>query len=97
MGLFNFARTSTATLNGNGNGSSSPAVIELALNEESITIDAAAAEGKTVAQLFSLFGSGLGDVERISRYVCAGRIVDGTSKPEPGMVYRGAVTSESKG
>lgn len=95
MGLFNFART--ATNNAAADTSAAPAFIELALNEESITIDAARAEGKTVAELFSLYGSDLGDVDRISRFVCAGRIVDGASKPEPGMVYRGAVASESKG
>lgn len=93
MGLFNFnfsSNTATATAN-------DTSVIELALNEEVVTISAAEAAGKTLDQLFRQFAQRLGDVERISRYVCAGQVVDANTQPKPGYVYRGAVSSESKG
>lgn len=94
MGLFNFSLNSAANSSSNGNA---PELIQLALNEEVVTVSATEAKGMTLEQLFSRFASALGDTSRISRYLCAGRIVDGTSTPEVGMVYRGAVSSESKG
>lgn len=89
MGLFNFARP-----NASGTDTS---VIQLALNEEIVTVPAEQAKGKTISELFTLFASQLGDTSRINRYVAAGRIVDATATPEPGTIYRGAVGSESKG
>jgi hypothetical protein len=93
MGLFNFnlGNSTTAT------SGSTPEIIQLALNEEIVTVTAAEAKGLTIEQLFNRFASALGDTARISRYICAGRIVEGTSTPEVGMIYRGAVSSESKG
>lgn len=92
MGLFNFNLGNSTTASG-----STPEIIQLALNEEIVTVTAAEAKGLTIEQLFTRFASALGDTSRISRYICAGRIVEGASTPEVGMVYRGAVSSESKG
>ena len=93
MGLFNFnLGNSNTTASG-----STPQVIQLALNEDVVNVTAAEAKGLTIQQLFDRFASKLGDTSRISRYICAGRIVEGTSTPEVGMIYRGAVSSESKG
>jgi len=55
------------------------------------------AEGKTIEELFSEYGSDLGDVKRITRYVSAGQIVSDDAAVVPGTIYRGAITSESKG
>ena len=98
MGFFNFSNKAAADNNADD---SSKLVkrqdVVIQLNDESITIAAADAEGKTVSELFNEFGDELGDVDRINRFVAAGRIVQSDTPVELGVVYRGAVTSESKG
>lgn len=96
MGFFNFNKTTTSAADNNGGDDTRKPII-LQLNEEQIEVSADDAEGKTVAQLFEEFGSDLGDVDRISRYVSAGQIVSEDSTVKLGTVYRGAITSETKG
>lgn len=97
MGFFNFNKTTTSAADNNGGEDTTRKPIILQLNEEQIEVSADDAEGKTVAELFEEFGSGLGDVERITRYVSAGQIVSEDSTAKLGTVYRGAITSETKG
>lgn len=89
MGLFNFTSIN--------NADSSEQSVVLAMNAEQVEVSAAEAVGKTIAQLFSEFASNLGDTSRINRYVDDGAVVDGSTVAAPGHLYRGAVTSESKG
>ena len=86
MGLFNFSAPSDNNQE-----------IQLIVNDETITVSAAEAEGLSVAELFRRFANSVCDVNRINRYVSLGRIIDGTAKAEPGVVYSGAIASESKG
>lgn len=99
MALFNFTFTNPTTTN--GTSTSNPAdhadKIELCLNEESILVPATEAQGLSIEALFRKFAQRLGDVERITRFQCAGQIVEPSDMPKPGLVYRGAVSSESKG
>jgi len=99
MGLFNFNKPAASQPADNGDNTSAdqklPVVIQL--NEETLTISAVDAEGKTVEELFEEYGGDLGDVDRINRFVAAGRIVDASAPVVLGTVYRGSVTSESKG
>lgn len=101
MALFNFNFNAPSKPADDNNSSSDetteklPVVIQL--NEDAMTISAEDAEGMTIADLFQQHGDDLGDVERINRYVAAGQIVDANSKVVLGTVYRGSVTSESKG
>lgn len=102
MGLFNFTFAPNLTAGSAGADStadttSTPQVIQLQLNEETVTVPMAEAQGKTIEQLFSSYSDELGDTSRISRFVAAGRIVDGTATPEAGVIYRGAISSEAKG
>lgn len=98
MGLFNFNFSPTITsTTATADTSNTPQVVELQLNEERVTVPMTEAEGKTIAQLFASYSGDLGDISRISRFVAAGRIVDADSTPEAGVVYRGAISSESKG
>ena len=90
MGLFNFSKPAA-------NNGSEGQDIELLINEETVTVPAAEAAGKTISQLFNQFAAGLCDVSRINRFVAEGRIVDGSAKAEAGTIYRGAIASESKG
>lgn len=87
MALFNFSRP----------GSSDGQDIQILVNDETVTVPAAEAEGLTVAELFSRFASSVCDVSRINRFVAQGRIVSGTSAVEAGTIYSGAIASESKG
>ena len=87
MGLFNFSAPSDNTAQ----------EIQLIVNDETVTVPAAEANGLTVAELFSRFASSVCDVARINRYVSLGRIIDGSAKAEAGVVYSGAIASESKG
>jgi len=96
MGFFNF-NTNTNTNNAAGDDAAARKPIILQLNEEQIEVSADDAEGKTVADLFSEYGSDLGDVDRITRYVSAGQIVSDDAAVVPGTIYRGAITSETKG
>jgi hypothetical protein len=98
MALFNFNRNNE-TNNAGKDSSTVPTKqpIVLQFNEDSITVSAADAEGKSIRDLFSEFGEDLGDVDRASRYVAAGRIVPGADLAVAGTVYRASVTSESKG
>lgn len=91
MGFFNFGNQSTATTSTEGK----PVILQL--NEEQITIDPSVAEGKSVSELFSQFADDLGDTDRITRFVAAGQIVNGDTVVTLGTVYRGAITSETKG
>lgn len=91
MGFFNFGNQSTATT------STERKPVILQLNEEQITIDPSVAEGKSVSELFSEFADDLGDTDRITRFVAAGQIVNGDTVVTLGTVYRGAITSETKG
>jgi hypothetical protein len=98
MGFFNFTNKTAA--DNNADDSSKLAKrqdVVIQLNDDSITIAAADAEGKTVSELFQEYGEDLGDVDRINRFVAAGRIVHADTPVELGVVYRGATTSESKG
>ena len=101
MALFNFkfnAPSQPADDNNSGSDETTeklPVVIQL--NEDAMTISAEDAEGMTIADLFQEHGNDLGDVDRINRFVAAGQIVDANSKVVLGTVYRGSVTSESKG
>jgi hypothetical protein len=101
MGLFNFTFspviTSTTSNEQSDTAPAAPQVIELQLNEERVTVPVAEAEGLSVAELFDKYSDDLGDTGRISRFVAAGRIVDADSTPQPGVIYRGAISSESKG
>lgn len=99
MGLFNFtfAPNLNTTSSTDSSSTPTPQVIQLQLNEETVTVPMAEAEGKTIEQLFSDYGDELGDTARISRFVAAGRIVDGNSSPEAGVIYRGSISSEAKG
>lgn len=104
MGLFNFTfaptitgTTAASTSAADATQPAAPQVIELVLNEESVTVPLAEAAGRTIEQLFGDYADELGDVDRVSRYVAAGRIVNGTDIPEAGVIYRGAIASESKG
>lgn len=89
MGLFSFSAPS----NNNNNAQD----IQLIVNDETVTVPAAEAAGLTVAQLFRQFADSICDTGRINRYISLGRIVDGTAKAEAGVVYSGAIASESKG
>jgi len=89
MALFNFSRPSS------NNGESQ--VIRLLINDESVEVSMAEAQGKTVSELFQQFAGSIADVSRINRYVAQGRIVAGSTPVEAGTVYSGAVASESKG
>jgi len=98
MGFFNFSSKPSADNTGDNTADDSQLKeVVIQLNDESITIAASDAAGKTVSDLFAEFGSDLGDVDRINRFVAAGRIVQADAPVELGVVYRGAVTSESKG
>jgi hypothetical protein len=94
MGLFNF---NIGNSNSNNQGGSADREIELQLNEDSVTISAAEAKGLSVREVFERFASRLGDVDRINKFVTAGRIVNDDTAVEPGMIYRGAISSEAKG
>jgi hypothetical protein len=94
MALFNFNKRS----NNNGNSDSVKRLdVVLQLNEDAITISADDAEGLTVGELFEKHGSDLGDINRINRFVAAGQLVTRNANVVLGTVYRGSVTSESKG
>lgn len=88
MGLFNFSTPS--------NGSEGQDV-QILINDETVTIPASEAIGMTVSELFSRFADSVCDVSRINRYVAQGRIVTGNAIVEAGMIYSGAIASESKG
>ena len=94
MGFFNFTNKTADSSNG-GTAERKPIVLQL--NEEQITVPASEAEGKTVGELFEEYASELGDTDRISRFVAAGQIVNQDTVVQLGTVYRGAITSESKG
>ena len=98
MSLFSFARNNNNNNNdGNNNNNDGAQIIQLIINDETITVSAAEAEGKTVAELFNQYASSVADVSRINRYVAQGRIVGGATTAEIGTVYSGAIASESKG
>ena len=88
MGLFNF----TSATNNNGAQD-----IQLIVNDETVTVPAAEAAGLSVAELFNRFANSICDTNRINRFISLGRIVDGSTKAEAGVVYSGAIASESKG
>lgn len=87
MSLFNFRKPSD----------NAAQEIELQLNEDTITVPFAEVEGMTVKEAFERFGSDLGSVNRINRFVAQGRIVTGTTSVEAGTIYAGTVASEAKG
>ena len=87
MGLFNFASPS--------DNAAQP--VQLIVNDETITVSAAEAEGLSVVELFQRFASSVCDVTRINRFVSLGRIIDANTPVEAGTVYSGAIASESKG
>lgn len=71
--------------------------VTLYFNEESVTLNSAQFTGKTVSQLFAEYGTSLGDVTRINRYILNGEAVPSTQVVRAGESYRGAVNAESKG
>lgn len=71
--------------------------VTLYFNEESVTLNAAQYTGKTVSQLYAEYGSNLGDVTRINRYILNGEAVPSTQVVRSGESYRASVNSESKG
>lgn len=94
MGFFNFGNTSN---NSSTAASTERKPVILQLNEEQITVSPADAEGMSVAELFNQYADDLGDTDRINRFVAAGQIVGSDTIVELGTVYRGAITSETKG
>lgn len=99
MALFNFNKPAAPQNDDNNadNNTSEKLPVVIQLNEDALTIDADKAEGLTVSELFATFGDDLGDVDRINRFVAAGRIVSADEPVVLGTVYRGAITSEQKG
>ncbi|MCE2836875.1 MAG: hypothetical protein LW834_07920 [Cyanobium sp. 49614_E6] len=105
MALFNFTFSAPQSNNNDNNsdagkqlpGATEKLPVVIQLNEEAITISADDAEGRTVEELFEDYGADLGDVNRINRFVAAGQIVSRDTTVTLGTVYRGSVTSESKG
>jgi hypothetical protein len=74
------------------------APVTLLVNEESYAVTPANYQGKTVAQLFAQYASNLGvDASRIQSYILDATQVPGETVVRPGEVYRGVITSESKG
>ena len=90
MGLFNFTTVSN-------NDDNSAQDIQLIVNDETVTVPAAEADGMTIRQLFDRFAAGICDTDRINRFISLGRIVDESTKAEAGVIYSGAIASESKG
>ncbi len=88
MSLFTFQTPSAAT---------STQEVTLILNEDRITVPYAEVEGMTIKQAFEQFGTSLGAVNRISRYLSAGQIMTGNTKITPNASYSGTVASEAKG
>lgn len=81
-----------------GNNSNTADHVVLNAGTEEVKVPANEAQGKTLQQLFAQYAEQLGiDVERINRFVDAGRVVPGTTQVQLGRVYSGAVNSESKG
>jgi hypothetical protein len=97
MALFNFNKPAAADNNDNNDNASEKLPVVIQLNEDALTISADDAAGLTVSELFAQFGDDLGDVDRINRFVAAGQIVSANDPVVLGTVYRGSVTSESKG
>ena len=99
MALFNFNKRANnddaANVGAGKNIERLPVVLQL--NEDAITISAEDAEGLTVGELFEKHGSDLGDINRINRFIAAGQLVNRSANVVLGTVYRGSVTSESKG
>ena len=96
MALFNFNRSSVNSNDNNGsNGVNN--VIRLIINDETIEVPTAQAEGLNIRQVFERFASDSCDVTRINRFVAQGRIINGSTAVEGGNVYSGAIASESKG
>lgn len=71
--------------------------VTLYFNEESVSLNSAQFTGKTVSQLYAEYGSNLGDVTRINRYILNGEVVPSTQVVRAGESYRASVNSESKG
>lgn len=71
--------------------------VTLYFNEESVNLNSSQFTGKTVSQLFAEYGTSLGDVTRITRYILNGEAVPSTQVVRAGESYRGAVNAESKG
>ena len=90
MGLFSFNSIS----NNDNDGAQD---IQLIVNDETVTVPAAEADGMTIRQLFERFAAGICDTDRINRFISLGRIVDESTKAEAGVIYSGAIASESKG
>lgn len=88
MGLFSFSKPSE---------NNAVQEVQLVLNDDSVNVPFEEVQGMSVAEVFRRFGSGMGDVARINRFVAQGRIVNATAVVEAGTVYSGAVASESKG
>lgn len=95
MGFFNFGAANNSNTTDAASTERKPVILQI--NEESITIPPADAEGKSIAELFNQYAGELGDVDRVNRYVAAGQIVNGDTVVSLGTVYRGAITSETKG
>ena len=88
MGLFNFSKPSN-----NDNAQD----IQLIVNDETVSVSAAEAQGMTVKEVFRRFASNIADTTRVNRFVAQGRIVAADSQVESGTIYSAAIASESKG
>lgn len=96
MGFFNFG-TKTTGAAGDDNNQPAAKPIILQLNEEEVIVNADDIGDRSVAELFEDYADALGDVDRVSRYVAAGQIIDGSTRAVGGTIYRAAITSETKG
>ena len=84
-------RTNAAEQAGHGQ----PVILKF--NEESVSVPAAVAQGRSIRDLFNSFADQLGDVSRANRYTNVGRVIDGDTVVSDGMVVSATYTSETKG
>jgi hypothetical protein len=84
---------------GAGNGTPDPTLIGIRANAgETIFLNPADYEGKTIQQVFTERASDLGiEPSQVNRYLNAGTLVQPTDTPTPGAVYQAATQTMEKG